>query len=251
MLLQLCVLSLFALASGHHGTVNSKQQAKVKELYDSVVTKDYNANLRPYGVNGSDSTYVVLKMREVDIVHVDDDKGLFTFQALVAKSWVDSRLAYNDTSVNFIPLRECKAIWGPSIFVPESIDSGEFPHSLHKTRSVRILPNGRVKYCFNWIQTIRCSSILKKDVKEFTCPLRVLPFGHLEEEMTVMLYDKGEPVTTTKSEVVLPKYTFGGVTATKTCNPNPNDIFASEQKEKIGDHKISCVQFDFKFTRKV
>jgi len=249
MLLILSVISLVALAAaGHHGTVNSMQDAKVKQLYDSVVTKDYNPNVRPYGVNGTDSTYVVMKMKDVKVIHVDEDKGLFTFQSYAVKSWVDSRLAYNDTGVSYIPLRECKAIWGPTLFTPQGIESGDFPTPTHKARSVNIFPNGRVKYCSVWVQTIRCSYILKKDVKEFTCPVQVLPFGHLDEEMTVMFYEKGEPVTATKEEIYLPKFTYGGVTAVKTCKPDPTEGLWDEKEDHA--HKFSCVQVDFKFTRR-
>jgi len=250
MLLTLSIFSLIALAAaGHHGTVNSLQEVKVKELYDSVVTKTYNPNIRPYGVNGSDSTYVVMKVKDVKVIHVDEDKGLFTFHAYAVKSWVDSRLAYNDTGVSYIPLRECKAIWGPTLFSPQGIEVGDYPLSQHKARAVHIFPNGRVKYCSAWIQTVRCSAIYKKDVKEFTCPFQVLPFGYTEEEMKVMFYDKGEPVTTTTEEVFLPKYTYGGVTVAKTCNPNPiEDMFAGDKKDH--EHKFSCVQVDFKFTRR-
>jgi len=252
MLLTLSVFSLIALAAaGHHGTVNSKQEVKVKEMYDSVVTKDYYPTIRPYGVNGTDSTYVVMKVKDVKVIHVDDDKGLFTFQAYAIKSWVDSRLAYNDTSVSYIPLKECKAIWGPTLFSPQGIEVGDFPISSPKARSVRIFPNGRVKYCSTWIQTVRCNPIFKKDVKEFTCPFQILPFGHMEEEMTVMFYEKGEPVTTTKEENFLPKYTYGGVTASKTCTPNPfENMFGAEKEKEDHDHKVSCVQVDFKFTRR-
>lgn len=73
---------------------------KVKQLYDSVVTPEYNANVRPYGVNSTDYvTYVSVAVRDVNVINVDEERGLFTFQGYLRKEWVDPRLAYNDSSV--------------------------------------------------------------------------------------------------------------------------------------------------------
>lgn len=81
-------------------------QVKVKELYDSIVTKDYYPNLRPYGVNGTDATFVTVQLRDVKILNVDETKGLFTFQTYARKSWIDPRLAYNDTTVRYFNLQK-------------------------------------------------------------------------------------------------------------------------------------------------
>lgn len=240
------LLALVAVAAaGHHGTVNSMQQVKVKELYDSIVTKDYYPNLRPYGVNGTDATFVTVQLRDVKILNVDETKGLFTFQTYARKSWIDPRLAYNDTTVSYIPIRDCKSLWAPDIFFLDGVESSTFPLSAHQVpRTGRIFPSGRVFYSFRLTQTIHCPAIYTTGVKEITCPVRLGSYGFFTDEVQ-LAFKEGADYTGVNvvKDVVIPKFTFGGVTTQQTCTT------AATTRSADHDHVHSCVQADFKFIR--
>jgi len=229
-------------AAGYHGTVNSMQQGKVKSLYETIVNKDYYPNLRPYGVNGTDATFITLQLKDVNILHVDESKGLFTFQTYARKSWIDPRLAYNDTSIPYIPIKDCKSLWAPDLFFLNGVETSTFPFSVHIAKTGRILPTGRVFYSFRLTQTIHCPALFKTGQKEVICPVRVGSYGYYSEEIQVD-FKEGKGVTTVK-DVVLPKFTFGGVTTFPTCN-EVTKLRSSDDET----HKHSCVQADFKFTR--
>jgi len=232
------VLGLIHLGQGHNERVNSHQQVEVKRLMDSVITPEYFPNVRPYGVNGTDATLVTVQLHEINIIEVDEDKGRFTFQAYARKSWVDPRLAYNDTKVDYIPLKDCHSIWSPDLFFLNGIDTAT---SFHKSgKLARIYPNGRVFKSVRLTQTIFCPSFYNKDgTKEFICPVQIGSYGYYNDEIEVQFKEGG---VTSAKEVVIPDFTFGGVTHSR-C-----DTGAKKARTGHGDHVHACVQVEFKFT---
>jgi len=245
------VLVSFALlavaAAGHHGTVSSMQQVKVKELYDSITTKEYNPNVRPYGVNGTDATFVYVQLRDVNIIHVDESKGVFTFQAYARKAWVDNRLAYNDSTVSYLPVRDCKSLWYPDLFFLNGIEVSTFPFGgHHKAATARIYSNGKVFYSFRLTQTIHCPALFKTGSKDVICPVRLGSYGHFTDEMEVFFKEgNGDGGVNAVKDVILPKFTFGGVTIKPACDEGTKLV----RTEDAEGHKHSCIQADFKFTR--
>jgi hypothetical protein len=237
-----------AIAWAHHETVNSLQQERIKTLYDTIVTKaDYNANLRPYGVNGTDATYVYIQVRDVNIIHVDTSLGVFTFQAYFRKEWVDPRLAYNDTAVSYIPVKDCKSLWTPDLFFYNGIDVSKFPVNVHLVpKSGRIYPNGRVSKRVRVTQSIHCPALLKSGVKDVVCPVRVGSFGHFTDQLMVFYKDGVSTGVTTVNpkDVILPNFNFGGVTVLEKC-----EGLDKVRPSEVEGHIHSCVQADFKFTR--
>jgi hypothetical protein len=228
-----------------HGLVSSSQQAKIKTLYNTIVNNtEYYAGVRPYGVNGTDSTFIYFSLYDVNILHVDESKGLFTFQGYTKKKWIDSRLAYNDTSVSYIPIKDCKSLWYPDLFFVNGVETSTFPVNVHTTpKTFRIYPNGKVFASYRITQTIHCPAFFKTGVKEVVCPVQIQSYGFFDDEITVQYPTTGEGVTAAKN-VVLPKFTFGGVTAKPTC-----DTGVKLRSDIYPGHTHSCIQADFKFTR--
>jgi hypothetical protein len=237
----LIFLVVVGLALAHHEKVSSHQQDKVKKLYDSVVTPDYFPAVRPYGVNGTDATYVTVHLRDINVLNVIKEKGVFTFTSYIRKEWVDPRLAYNDTSVSYIPVRDCKKLWYPDVFFQNGVQVEEYPFPDYHVvpRTARIYPNGRVFSSAYFPQSVHCPAIFKTDVKEFTCALKVGSYGYFNDELVVMLGD----VNAVK-DVYIPGFTFGGVT-TVPCD----NVKTKARIDEDETHFHSCVQVNFKFTR--
>jgi len=246
MLKFVALLALATLAAGHHdGTVHSMQQVKIQTLYDAVVNKAYNPNVRPYGVNGTEATHVYVQLRDVNVIHVDESKGVFTFQAYARQTWVDTRLAYNDTGISYIPIRECKALWYPDVFFLNGIEVSTFPKNQHPlAKAYRFFPNGRVFSSFRLTQTIHCPALFKTGVKDVLCPVRIGSYGFFDDEVKVFFGFEGHEGVTIVKDNFLPKFNFGGVTTKPICD----DVAKVRSADEEG-HKHSCVQADFKFTR--
>jgi len=245
------LLTLFALAGFASGaeykTVHSMQQVQVKTLYDSIVTKDYNPNVRPVGVNGSYTTYVYTSLKDLNVLSVDPLQGVFTIQGYARKEWVDPRLAYNDTSIPFLPVRDCKSLWTPDLYFLQGLEVGSYPSNFHHpAKTFRIYPNGRVFFSFFLTQSIRCPALFKASKEQVTCPVRLESYGHFEDELRLMFGDQGGEGVSTVKEVVLPNFTFGGVTPFVTCD---KEEVAKVRTSEVGGRSHSCIQADFKFTK--
>jgi len=233
------LFALLGVAIAHHGTINSNQQVAVKKIYEAVTGGEYCPATRPFGVNGTDATYITLYMKDINVLHVNTEKGVFTFQTYFKKEWIDSRLAYNDSTVSYIPLKDCKKLWYPDLFAMNGVQTQEFPYPEFEfiPHNSKFYPNGRVESSAFGTKTIHCPQIFMKDVKEFTCSAKFGSFGYFTDEVEVVLQE----ASAVKEASYMPGFTFGGV-KTATCDK------AKARTDEEG-HSHACVQVDFKFTR--
>jgi hypothetical protein len=245
--------------AGQQESVNSYQQARIRTLYDSILTnQSYNINLRPYGVNGTDATYVYVQLRDVNVINVDPSLGVFTFTGYARREWVDPRLAYNDTGISYIPLsRDFRNIWIPDLYFYNGVETSTFPGSYHSfARSTRIYPNGRVFYSYRITQSIYCPALFAGynggvgvPGDAIVCPVRLGSYSYFSDELQV--YYNGDGIyTVPTNEFYLPNYTFAGVTTYPTCTYGNGASAAAVKNNNVnarhtGDEdgfSHSCVQ---------
>jgi hypothetical protein len=235
------ILCVFALASAHHERVDSMQQARVKQLVDLIQGPEtgYVPSVRPYGVNGTDATKVFVSLRDINVIDVDETKGRFTFQAYFRQEWVDTRLAYNDTKIDYIPIRECKNLWFPDLFFLNGVETS-FTHK--PTRLIKIYPDGRVFYSLRLTQTVTCPTVFNKEQTEFSCFTMLESYGFFSDEVQVDFQTEGVSAITPRQQVLPPRFTFQGVNSARceTRKARSNDV---------DGHLHSCLQVDFKFVR--
>lgn len=240
--LAICVCFVAAQAYGH-ALVDSRLQLRVKQLLDTIITPEYNINLRPYGVNDSSATLVSVYLRNLNILELDETNGRLTFQGFFEQTWVDPRLAFNDSEIRYIPLRECKTIWSPDLFLENAVEG---PLSSPKTvRVLKVYPNGRVFYSVRVTPTLNCPALMNLENKEVICPTSLGSYGYRSDDIQVA-YSEGQGFDLREPILLRPKYTLAGVTTTPTC-----DLAGRKAKshEGLPLPTYSCLGFNFKLTR--
>jgi len=234
--------ALLAIAFAHHEKIDSTQQVRVKQLYDLIFTPDYVPYLRPYSVNSTGATNIRVQFSDINVINVDEVKGQMTFQAYFRQEWVDSRLAYNDTAVNYIPVIECK-----KMFVPDSyfLNGVETPVYGKPARLMKIYPNGRVFYSQRLTQTVTCPSIFNTEQNEFSCLTLLGSYGYFSDEIQYDFMDvAGISAISANQRVLPPRFTFQDVTSARCDNKKA-------RSNDLDGHLHSCLSLNFRLTRNI
>jgi len=236
------ILALLAIVHGHHEKIDSTQQARVKQLYDLIFTPEYVSYLRPYSVNSTGATNIRVQFSDVNVINVDEAKGQLTFQAYYRQEWVDSRLQYNDTTVNYIPIRECKTLWVPDLYFLNGVETPIFSKP---TRLVKIYPNGRVFYSQRLTQTVTCPSVFNTEQNEFSCLTLLGSYGYFNDEIQLDFPDvAGISAISANQRVLPPRFTFQDVTSARCDNKKA-------RSNDLDGHLHSCLSLNFRLTRNI
>lgn len=243
--LAFCVCILAAQQSYGHATVDSRLQGRIQQLLATIITPEYNANLRPYGVNGTDATSVGVFLRNVDIVEVDETNGRLTFQAFFRQQWIDPRLAFNDSDIRYIPIRDCKTIWIPDLYFETGLDS--VLSSVGKPiRVLKVYPDGRVFYSIRLTQTLNCPSLLNLENKEISCQSGLLSYGYRSDDIQVTPLE-GEGFNLVSKVTLRPRYSFDRLILNPTCDLATRRVVRDHELSPPAP--ISCLGLNFRLNR--
>jgi len=90
--------AVLGLSLGHHYNLNtqSRNQDIVNRIQKSILTPDYNINVRPYDErNENGTTQVKVQFKDIRVIETDETRGRITVQGYFRQKWVDPRLAFD------------------------------------------------------------------------------------------------------------------------------------------------------------
>ncbi|XP_050545426.1 glutamate-gated chloride channel isoform X7 [Daktulosphaira vitifoliae] len=209
---------------------------KEKEVLDQILG-NYDARIRPSGVNGTDGpTIVHINLFVRSITTISDNKMEYSVQLTFREQWMDERLMFNDYNgkMRYLTLTETSRVWMPDLFFSNEKE-GHFHNIIMPNVYIRIFPNGLVLYSIRISLTLSCPMNLKLyPLDRQTCSLRMVSYGWTTDDL-VFLWKEGDPVQVVKN-LHLPRFTLEKF-LTDYCNSKTN----------TGEY--SCLKVDLLFKR--
>jgi hypothetical protein len=219
------------------------------EIFNDLIHNNmYNKDIRP--INASDTTSTATNVQVnfyVGQVHsIDKVNGQFKTQFLFRQKWVDSRLAYEDTSKYqnqcngnkpqrlALPASMFDYIWTPDLYIVQEVES--MRHSLFQpNRLVKVYPNGTVLLSQRITVTLACPLFANNDSQSKECDMNIESYGFVKDEIKLDWTDE-HPIYVSQDIFIPSGFALKKVTPSKCDTEVPSGIY-------------SCLQGKFFFSK--
>lgn len=223
----------------HHANGSAEGNETTAVALITTLLNRSDSRVRP-GVYGP-ATLVTIDFFVQSFGPLNEQQMSFEIDVDFRETWVDPRLTFEsadpDTPV-FIPHHNIDKFWIPDVYFPNE-KSGTTHALTLPNKSIRIYPNGTVRYFSRMAMTVSCTMFLNNfPLDSQICKLKISTYSYDERQVN-LTWDDSDPIEIKMDELNLPQYQMTDHNADSDC----------DESYKTG--KYSCLQAKFILTRKV
>jgi gamma-aminobutyric acid receptor subunit alpha len=235
-LLLICGLIVIGLAPNSFVRAITKDELRNESTAVALIeslTNRSDSRVRP-GVYGP-ATVVKVDLFVQSFGPLNEMQMEYSIDIEFRQMWIDPRLVFNASDPDipvYIPYHSIEKFWLPDIYFPNE-KSGSMHVITLPNKSIRIYPNGTVRYLSRMAMSLSCTMYLAKfPLDEQRCLLKVSTYSYDERELKLIWTDN-DPIELHLNELNLPQFDLNSVGLEPCSESYKTGSFSLGAKQRI------------------